>query len=94
MVQCVCSVTLSLACMSRNGSSEIMKMEEFNEIECVNGQNKQMALGILYLKYSSRHCYPVDLAVYNAEKAHVFLRKKTPLLWSIFICLDKEDRVL
>ena len=35
-----------------------------------------MVLGILYLKYSSRHCYPVDLAVYNAVKAFFFEEKK------------------
>ena len=35
-----------------------------------------MVLGILYLKYSSRHCYPVDLTVYNAVKAFFFEEKK------------------
>ena len=42
-----------------------------------------MVLGILYLKYSSRHCYPVDLAVYNAVKAF-FLRKKSAVVANIY----------
>ena len=91
-VQCM---SVLLPCrwrVSRKGSSEIIKMAEFNEIEWLNNQSKQKALGILYLKYSSRHCYPVDLAVYNAVKAFFFWGKKA-LLWPIFMRSDLEDRV-